>query len=85
VPSAREAAENDPWSAMAIRLDKWRISITRRVLGQRAGITKIDRDYRVVRLERLPTGRAYLITYRGETSPKVHPKVSRRFPQPTGS
>jgi hypothetical protein len=29
------------------------------------GITKIDREYRAVRLERLPTGRAYLFTYRG--------------------
>ena len=82
VPSAREAAENDPWSAMAIRLDKWRISIINTVLGLGWGITKIDGEYRVVRLERLPTGKAYLISYRGETTPMVHPKVSSWLPQP---
>ena len=59
VPRAREAAENDPWSAMAIRLDKWRISIANTVLGIGWGITKKDGKYRAVRLERLPTGKAY--------------------------
>ncbi len=57
VPRARAAPENEPWSAIAIRLARWRISIAIRlaiIIDQ--PISKIDRRYRAVRLARLPMG-----------------------------